>query len=651
MGLLSALFGGSTTQKTTYDVPSSLQSTLNQSQQQARTAFNQPFQPYTDPRIAQFSGDELAGFDAVRRYSNPFESTAYKLEQQGLNRFLGAPTQNDLQPFMNPFTEGVLDRTNKRLTDQLDRRLNKIRNTSATQGAYGGSRFAVMENEAIEDFMDTIADTNYRGLYDAFNQGIDRFYNTGITGFNLSQQAQNRELDRAQALLNIGGAQRQLSQLGLDFDFAEFMRGINEPKQDAISLAQVGAMYPTNIINSKTKTTQQPGLLNSIAGLAGSVLGIPGVSSALGLGGGGVSLPVAGSTPSTSGFNFGFNPYTGGSYTAGNFTVPIPGLGGGKHGGLVRKKYADGGVVNPELKQTMVELGRDVSEWFGKSNEERFKNSLFRTIGTKKPQEKPKLVRENILDVIKSEPETSANKPKSNQITSKPAGNKRQPAFSEILLGAKSNNSPFSLMPQEPKINPRLPENSPDPADTRDFMDRWLDNPWTQFGLSMLAGMNNDTGRSAALMLGTRKEEVAEQTRQRELQQQRAEQQRQFEMGHQLNRDQLNAQIQKWQREAELDAQRIAVMRAQVKNDKEDKFMAQVEDRLTNLTNKQADLWGAASDPSILSDENAVNQLYKEINEIEQEKNFYRQYFDKQLGLPSVERPILKDGKYVLSGN
>lgn len=681
MGLLSSLFSSKTTQKNDIHVDPRYQQFLDFALGQAQNAYGQGFTPYTGQRFSEFNADEMAGFDLARLFANP-TGPAADLEKMALDRFMGAPTNQDLEGFINPYAEGVVDRTTNKLTSNFDRALANQR--ASTLGSFGGSRQAVLESQMTDDFLENVGDIQYRGLADAYDKGLDRYYQTGLNAFQMSGDAQARNLSRSNALLGIGGTQRALDQSNLDFNFAEFMRSINEPKQDALSLSQIGAQYPTQIFDSTQTTKSTPSPFDMIGKVAGLAMGVAG---GFGAGGGGIPSTIAGGG-SGGGFSFGSN---GLSYSTPNFNVglgqPIipsggssgyylPGFGGSygyKDGGLV--KMANGGQpedyepeypyeepISKGIRNLLSSLSppedTPIFNTQGPAVDSRktaqYLFGLEKGAGPRERKPTPAMGKERTFDEVMNmfggrrtaiEPSVNFDRPMTPSNKSKSA----------VMLGLQQ---PMDQQPGPVQVEDIFdfgkPNEHPERQEEKaNWLDRWVDNPLTELGLSLLASDDDSFGRMATRLLDTRKAEKAETTRQFERSDDQVIEAERIRVANQMARDnelnrrrekqaELDMMKKRYDQEYAADMARIAVSKEANKTAKEDMFMTQINSQLNNLHDRRNDLLKqkGSLDPRI--DSTYIDQ---ELETIDDRLTDLRVRFDENAKIPSVRKYNPKTGK------
>ena len=125
-------------------------------------------------QAGQYSDSAMSGPGRQRQIGNIFDQSQGFLRQSGdmLNNIAARPpsapveagdvragqvSETDLNPYMNPFTSGVIDTTMSELNRQRQIAMNQT--NSAASGAFGGSRQGVMQAETNRGFGDIAART------------------------------------------------------------------------------------------------------------------------------------------------------------------------------------------------------------------------------------------------------------------------------------------------------------------------------------------------------------------------------------------------------------------------------------------------------------------------------------------------------------
>jgi len=219
--------------------------------------------------------------------------------QSLLGGVTGAPTQAQLDPYLNPFQQQVIDQT----MQELDRRGATAQQDLAGQaqqaGAFGGSRFGVQGAELGRGLQDARAQAltqlnqqNYGQAMQGYQNQMERQRLAGLgigalgaqqAGFggqyaDLGAQAQGMAGQDIQSLLGIGGMQRQREQQIFDMQRQNALQAMYEPYQRLGFYGDILAQAPTSqqVIPTATSPSVSPWQqaigtgVGALAGIAGA---------------------------------------------------------------------------------------------------------------------------------------------------------------------------------------------------------------------------------------------------------------------------------------------------------------------------------------------------------------------------------------------
>lgn len=230
---------------------------------------------------------EFAGFNPLyQQGEEQITNLGQRINQitdLGLKPFTGA----DIQEFMNPYEQQVIQGT---LGDiEQSRQMAALQNAQQASAAkaFGGSRYGVQQSltdqAALAQAAKTAAQMRQAGYGQATQTALSA-RNLGLQGRQLGLQGAQLGFQGAQAVMNAGSARQQLEQARLDA-----ARNIGVQKLGVTQSALTG--QPANI----GSTTSQPIYRNQAGGalggaLAGAQLGsiIPGIGTGIGAGIGGL---------------------------------------------------------------------------------------------------------------------------------------------------------------------------------------------------------------------------------------------------------------------------------------------------------------------------------------------------------------------------
>lgn len=283
--------GGQTaTQQTTQQLNPFVQDLMTRGFSAAQNVASVPYQGYKGPRIAQFRPQEQQAFQmaeqaATSRIGQPQLAQALTAAQQAAG-YSPAQFQQNVQGFMSPYQESVVDATMRRLAQSRAERDAETRARLASSRAFGNERRGVYEAQlAAEQDLNT-----QQTLANLYQQGYGQA--AGLASqlpsqqlaasgqlAGLSNQMISQEQARQQMLSQAGQAQRQMAQQNLDLAYQDFLAQRGYPMEQLKVLQSGIAGVPATTSSSTTTTTPGQGFL----GTAGDIVGILGGLKKLGI--------------------------------------------------------------------------------------------------------------------------------------------------------------------------------------------------------------------------------------------------------------------------------------------------------------------------------------------------------------------------------
>lgn len=288
-------------------VPAEVEAARRNLIQRAEAFAAQPFQPYTAQRFAEFTPDELAGFEAAREIAGASGALApltAELVGEGVAATRGLATrlpETDLSGYMSPYTQAVLEPALRDIGERAAQERLRLGQQAARTGAFGGSRQAIAEAELERGTQRTMGDLSARERAAAYNEALRQFrldqeripalYSgaLGQVGTGLAQTAARLGTEVA-PLTQIGGAQRALEQAELDFQRQQFEEERDFPLRGIEVLRASLGLSPQvlGIGSTSTATTTAPGP-NILSQLTGGLIQAPKIIEGAGAAYGGLS--------------------------------------------------------------------------------------------------------------------------------------------------------------------------------------------------------------------------------------------------------------------------------------------------------------------------------------------------------------------------
>ena len=255
-----------------------------------------------------FSAQQLAGLSEGQQKAianalggvgafQPFLDQGSAAVSQGIMGAQGAaydPTS--YKQFMDPFTEDVIARTQQDIADKGAQQQLQAQASAAGQGAFGGSRQAVLQGQIAADTMDQQARTGAQLRSQGFQQAQAAAQQAaqqqlrqaqlagqlGVSQAGLGQLGQQMGVQDINTLLGIGGLQQGQTQK--EFDVAR----ANDLAQQALPFQRIGFLsdifrgVPALQQTVSRSTTPPPSRSSQLLGLG--IAGLGAVGSAGGFG-------------------------------------------------------------------------------------------------------------------------------------------------------------------------------------------------------------------------------------------------------------------------------------------------------------------------------------------------------------------------------
>ena len=265
---------------------------------QAQAVANQPYQTYQGPLTAGasdvqqnlFSG--IGGLTLPQNYGASMSNTgAYappntnvptqvqsvsqaangtQNTTPNLNNFGASGDQNSLiNQYMNPYLQASLTPQLNMLTQQAQTNEQNDLGKLTSQGAYGGSRQAVLQGMDQNALLANQANM--------IGQGYNTAYNNALGQFN-TEQTQGQNL--ASTMANIGGQQQALNQAGVTADYNEFLNQRQYPQQQLqFEQSMLQGLPISTVSNAVQPQTGLSSLASTIGGLGSLLTGPTGLTS------------------------------------------------------------------------------------------------------------------------------------------------------------------------------------------------------------------------------------------------------------------------------------------------------------------------------------------------------------------------------------
>ena len=251
--------------------------------------------PFSEQQLADLSeGQKLAianAFGGIGAFQ-PFLTQGGAAVGQGIMGAQGAtydPTS--YKGFMDPFTEDVIARTQADIAEKGQQQQLQAQAGAVGQGAFGGSRQAILQGQIAADTMDQQARTGaqlrsagfqqaQQAAQQAAQQQLRQAQLTGQLGVSqagLGQLGQQMGVQDINTLLGIGGLQQGQSQKALDIARANELARQSLPYQQIGFLSDIFRGVPSLQQTYSTTTSPGPSTTSQLLGLAQAGIGAYGL--------------------------------------------------------------------------------------------------------------------------------------------------------------------------------------------------------------------------------------------------------------------------------------------------------------------------------------------------------------------------------------
>lgn len=251
----------------------------------ANEQYQKPYEAYTGQRVAPLSTDETNAFAQLRDIigqQNPFYEQAKGTMQDVINRSLNGPTQSQLEQYMNPYQQMVIDVNKENTIRDYDIQRNAMNAQAANAGAFGGSRSYIQGAMADKNLKDLLARLQTEGMQKSWDQAQGLFQQgtanaaRGASDLaNIAGQNQQSQLTDLSALEGIGAKQRGITQQGLDVGYQDWLDKLNwtntQNAQMSEMLKNISPNY-TGAMQNSTNYGAKPSSDTAMSGL-GTLLG------------------------------------------------------------------------------------------------------------------------------------------------------------------------------------------------------------------------------------------------------------------------------------------------------------------------------------------------------------------------------------------
>ena len=242
MAIFDFLFGDrnpppvETTNITTTEIPKYIAEPTAQIIGSAMDVAREGFVPYTGPRLAGFTQDELDAFQQAR----DMQGIAGLQQDQAYTAATasGAPALSSVSPYMTDYMTNVADVAAGKLREQSLREQQDIAAKAVGAGGLDNTRFAILEAERQKNLQEGLGDLYTKAQASAYETALkaaqqDR-KQQALSAEGMSKIGTRGQLGRQTdlgLLQGIGGLQRGQQQSAIDIGYTDFLQERDFPKE------------------------------------------------------------------------------------------------------------------------------------------------------------------------------------------------------------------------------------------------------------------------------------------------------------------------------------------------------------------------------------------------------------------------------------
>ena len=272
-----------TTQQNTLDP--FIKEALTRNIQAAGQVAGMPYQAYSGPRVADFRPAEQQAFQIAQQAATG-QVGSQQLAQateaaQRAAAYNPQQFQQNVQGFMNPYQQNVIDTTMNRLAQARAERDAATKAQLASSRAFGNDRRGVYEAQLAGEQDRATAET----LANLYNQGYGQAANlaaalpsqqlagaAALAGYG--NQALQQQQTYANMLAGVGGQQRGMAQQNLDVAYQDFLAQRGYPVEQLRILQSGLSGLPPVTSSTSSTTTPGSGFLGTASGITGILGGL-----------------------------------------------------------------------------------------------------------------------------------------------------------------------------------------------------------------------------------------------------------------------------------------------------------------------------------------------------------------------------------------
>lgn len=206
-----ALMGGGDAPKT----PKYIKDASKEVVSLGRGIASRPYEGYSGVRVAGLSGNEQAAAGLAGSMSGKY--------QPMLNRAGAAFDPSQLTQFENPYMDKVVKGRLDDVGRAYDSQLGNLNRKRGMMDAFGTDRGSMMETALMRDRARELDRVSNEGRSSAHQSALDSYFKDKSSALDAARIGASVDTNSINSMLETGGRQRTVDQLGKDFDYGQFL--------------------------------------------------------------------------------------------------------------------------------------------------------------------------------------------------------------------------------------------------------------------------------------------------------------------------------------------------------------------------------------------------------------------------------------------
>lgn len=231
-------------------LPQSVQDAVDKNLSLVDQIASQPYNQYTQPRIAPFSNATQQAFNLTSANTGAFKPYLDRATNM-LDRAAQPITASDI----SPYTTAAIDPAIKKIQQAGAVERRGINDEATAAGAFGDARHGVAEGVQRRGETDSISQIVAQMMDQAYQQAQadkNRMLTTAPLYSSMGDTASTQGLRDAAAMAGVGAQQEAKTQSSLDLQYQDFLRQLGYP-QEMLNLRTStlsGTPYPSTTVKS-----------------------------------------------------------------------------------------------------------------------------------------------------------------------------------------------------------------------------------------------------------------------------------------------------------------------------------------------------------------------------------------------------------------